>query len=303
MTLTTSPDSTAVIALAETRPTIWHKLRRNPEFWIGGVLVAAFVVMAVWPAAIAGLFGNGDPAACDLSNSRVGPGAEPGHPLGFSVQGCDLFTTVVYGARNSVIVGTVVTLGTSLIAVVLGVLAGYYGGWFDALLSRLSEVVISVPLLLGAVLVLNSVEVRSVWMVSLVLILFSWPTAMRVMRTSTISVAGRGFVTSAKSLGLPTWKILGTHVVPNTIGPVIVLGTLQVGAVIATEATLTYLGIGLQAPAFSWGLQLSQAEPYFASAPHLLYVPAVALTLCVAGFVLLGESIRQAGFQTTHGAA
>lgn len=272
MTLTTSPDSTAVIALAETRPTIWHKLRRNPEFWIGGVLVAAFVVMAVWPAVIAGLFGNGDPAACDLSNSRVGPGTEPGHPLGFSVQGCDLFTTVVYGARNSVIVGTVVTLGTSLIAVVLGVLAGYYGGWLDALLSRLSEVVISVPLLLGAVLVLNS-------------------------------VAGRGFVTSAKSLGLPTWKILGTHVVPNTIGPVIVLGTLQVGAVIATEATLTYLGIGLQAPAFSWGLQLSQAEPYFASAPHLLYVPAVALTLCVAGFVLLGESIRQAGFQTTHGAA
>nr|WP_276321552.1 ABC transporter permease [Microbacterium oleivorans] len=184
----------------------------------------------------------------------------------------------------------------------LGLLAGYYGGWIDTVLSRVSEVVVSVPLLLGAVLVLNSVPTRNVWLVSAVLIAFSWPTAMRVMRTSTISVRSRSFITAARSLGLRDWRIMLTHVAPNTVGPVIVLATLQVGAVIASEATLTYLGIGLQAPALSWGLQLSQAEPYFASAPHLLYAPAAALTLAVAGFILLGEAIRQAGFHSTNSA-
>lgn len=303
MTATVLPDSTATVAIALPKPSIWGRLRRNPEFWIGATLVSFFVLISLWPAGFASLFGNGDPKACDLTSSRLGPDPAGGHPFGFSVQGCDLFSTVVYGARNSVIVGTVVTIGNAAIAITLGMLAGYFGGWLDALLSRISEVVVSVPLLLGAVLVLNSVDVRNVWLVSLVLILFSWPTAMRVMRTSTISVASRSFISSARTLGLPAWRILLTHILPNTIGPVIVLSTLQVGAVIATEATLTYLGIGLQAPAFSWGLQLSQAEPYFATAPHLLYVPAIALTLCVGGFVLLGEAVRQAGFQTTHGAS
>lgn len=279
---------------------VWRRLRRNPEFWIGGVLVAFFVLITVWPASVAGLFGNGDPRACDLTNSRGAPDAASGHPFGFTIQGCDLYASVVYGAANSIIVGIVVTLGTALIAIVLGLLAGYFGGWVDTILSRISEIVVSVPLLLGAVLVLNSIESRNVWFVSAVLIAFSWPSAMRVMRTSTISVRSRSFVTAARALGLPTWRILLSHVVPNTIGPVIVLGTLQVGAVIASEATLTYLGIGLQAPALSWGLQLSQAEPYFSSAPHLLYVPAAALTLAVAGFVLLGESVRQAGFHSLN---
>jgi len=279
---------------------VWSKLRRNPEFWIGATLVAVFVLITIWPGSLAGLFGHGDPRDCSLTDSRRGPDASGGHPFGFTIQGCDLFASVVYGAANSIIVGIVVTLGTALIAVGLGLLAGYFGGWVDTVLSRISEIVVSVPLLLGAVLVLNSIETRNVWFVSAVLIAFSWPTAMRVMRTSTISVRSRSFVTAAKALGLPTWRILLSHVVPNTFGPVIVLGTLQVGAVIASEATLTYLGIGLQAPALSWGLQLSQAEPYFASAPHLLYFPAAALTLAVAGFVLLGESVRQAGFNSLN---
>lgn len=276
----------------------WQRLKRNPEFWIGGGLVLMFVFMATWPAPIADIFGHGDPTVCNLANSRGEPSISDGHPFGFSIQGCDLYASTIHGARNSVIVGIVATFGTSVVAILFGMLAGYFGGWVDVFLSRISEVVISVPLLLGAVLVLNSVEDRSVWFLSVVLIAFSWPTAMRVMRTSTMSVKNRSFITAAKSLGIPTRRILLTHVLPNTVGPVIVLGTLQVGAVIASEATLTYLGIGLQAPALSWGLQLAQAEPYFSSAPHLLYFPAGALTLAVTGFVLLGEAIRQASFHS-----
>ncbi|QMU96833.1 ABC transporter permease [Microbacterium esteraromaticum] len=281
---------------------VLRRLAANPEFWIGAVLVAFFLLITVWPASVAGLFGHGDPRECDLSFSRRPPDPAAGHPFGFTVQGCDLYASVVHGAANSITVGIVVTLGTALIAIVLGMLAGYLGGWVDTLLSRISEVVVSVPLLLGAVLVLNSIEARNVWFVSAVLIAFSWPAAMRVMRTSTISIRARSFVTAAKALGLPTWRILLSHVIPNTVGPVIVLGTLQVGAVIASEAALTYLGIGLQAPALSWGLQLSQAEAYFADAPHLLYFPAGALTLAVGGFVLLGEAVRQAGFHSSNGA-
>lgn len=277
-------------------------LRRSPQFWIAGAMVAFFLLIAVWPSSIAGLFGHGDPRACDLVNSRGAPDPTAGHPFGFSIQGCDLFASVVYGAANSVTVGLVVTIGTSIVAIVLGILSGYFGGWVDTLLSRISEIFVSVPLLLGAVLVLNSVENRNVWFLSAVLIVFAWPTAMRVMRTSTISVRARSYVTAARALGLPNWRILLSHIAPNTVGPVIVLGTLQIGAVISSEAALTYLGIGLQAPALSWGLQLSQAEPYFASSPHLLYFPAIALTLAVTGFVLFGEAVRRAGFQTVNGA-
>ncbi len=279
-----------------------RRLLHDPEFWIGAVIVAFFVLITVWPSSIAGIFGHGDPRECDLRFSRLGPDANAGHPFGYTIQGCDLYASVVYGAANSITVGAVVTAGTAIIAIALGLFAGYFGGWVDTVLSRISEIMVSVPLLLGAVLVLNSIETRSVWAVSLVLIAFSWPTAMRVMRTSTISVRARSFVTASLSLGLPTWRILVSHVVPNTIGPVLVLATLQVGAVISTEATLTYLGIGLQAPALSWGLQLSQAEPYFSSAPHLLYFPAGALTLAVAGFVLLGESVRKSGFHSSNAA-
>lgn len=281
---------------------VWSALRRNVEFWVGAVLVGFFLFIAVAPGPVAGLFGHGDPRDCDLADSRGAPDLAGGHPFGFTVQGCDLYASVVHGAFNSIAVGITVTVGASLIAVVLGVLAGYLGGVFDAFVSRIAEIVISIPIILGGVLVLNAIERRSVWFLSLVLIIFMWPGAMRVMRASTVSVKARSFVAAARALGMPTVRILGVHVIPNTVGPVIVLATLQVGAVISAEATLTYLGIGLQAPALSWGLQLSQAQPYFADAPHLLYFTAGALTLAVAGFVLLGESIRQAGFASTNGA-
>src|SRR5699024_6228901 len=144
-------------------------LLHNVEFWIGAVLVAFFLFIAILPAPIAGLFGNGNPRDCDLANSRSGPDLASGHPFGFSIQGCDLYANVIYGAANSMTVGIVVTAGVFIIATTFGLLAGYFGGWVETVLSRLSEIVISVPLLLGAILVLNSVESRNVWFVSAVL--------------------------------------------------------------------------------------------------------------------------------------
>lgn len=278
----------------------WQRLRGNPAFWIGALLVVFFLLISVVPGPVAGLFGNGNPRACDLADSGAGPSL--GHPFGFTTLGCDLYASVIHGARASIGVGLLVTLGTSLIAVTLGLLAGYFGGWVDALISRASEVVFAVPLLLGAIVILNSIEGRSVLTLSLVLTFFAWPTAMRVMRSSVLSVKHRSFVVAATSLGLSVPRVLWVHVLPNTLGPVIVLGTLQVGGVISAEATLTYLGIGLQPPAQSWGLQLSSAQDYFQSAPHLLVFPALVLTLAVTGFVLVGEAVRGATKMGSAGA-
>jgi oligopeptide transport system permease protein len=270
----------------------WQRLRRNPGFWIGSVLVAFFVFISLFPAPVAALFGNGNPRLCGLEFSGQAP--SPGHPFGYTTLGCDLYSSVIYGAQASIGVGLIVTLGTCVIAILLGTLAGFFGGWVDATISRLSEIVFAVPLLLGAIVILNSIEGRTVLSLSLVLIVFAWPTSMRIMRSSVLSVRNRSFVVAATSLGLSTPRILWVHVLPNTLGPILVLATLQIGAIIAAEATLTYLGIGLQPPAMSWGLQLSSAQNYFQVSPHLLIFPALMLTLAVTGFVMLGEAVRGA---------
>ncbi|HEV7951590.1 MAG TPA: ABC transporter permease [Glaciihabitans sp.] len=270
----------------------WQRLRRNFTFWAGSALVLFFVFISLFPAPIAGLFGNGNPRLCGLEFSGQAP--SPGHPFGYTTLGCDLYSSVIYGAQASIGVGLLVTLGTCVVAIIFGTLAGYFGGWVDSLISRFSEIVFAVPLLLGAIVILNSIEGRTVIALSAVLIVFAWPTSMRIMRSSVLSVRNRSFVVAATSLGLSTPRILWVHVLPNTLGPILVLATLQIGAIIAAEATLTYLGIGLQPPALSWGLQLSSAQNYFQASPHLLIFPALMLTLAVTGFVMLGEAVRGA---------
>lgn len=290
----TSPPAGSGASAPALRSGVWSRLRRDPSFWLGAPIVLLFLALAAFPAPFAGIFGHGNPRACELTNSKGLPDLAAGHPFGFTVQGCDLFASVVFGARTSIAVGLTVTLLTTAIALTLGLIAGYYGGWVDALTSRLSEIVFALPLLLGAILVLNSVETRSVLVLSLVIAAFAWPTLMRIMRSGALSVRERSYIAAARALGLRDWRLILVHVLPNTIGPAIVLATLQIGGVISAEATLTFLGIGFQPPAISWGLQLSTAQSFFQTAPHLLLFPAIALVLTVGGFVALGESLRRA---------
>ena len=270
----------------------------DPQFWIAGAMVAFFLLIAVWPSSIAGLFGHGDPRACDLVNSRGAPDPTAGHPFSFSIQGCDLFASVVYGAANSVTVGLVVTIGTSIVAIVLGILSGYFGGWVDTLLSRIFG-----DLRLGSSASRRSArtqlgrESQCIVALSAVLIVFAWPTAMRVMRTSTISVRARSYVTADPSARLPNWRILLSHIAPNTVGTVIVLGTHA-----DRRRHLERGGADLSRYRATGALRLSSGHSrsrrlsrYFASSPHLLYFPAIALTLAVTGFVLFGEAVRRAG--------
>lgn len=273
----------------------WRQLRRNPFFILPAVLLVFFTVMAVAPQ----LFTGGDPYDCNVRNNIVDGkllirGPTDGHPFGYDVQGCDYYTRVVYGARVSLTIGLLTVFFATLIAVTLGALSGFYGGWIDGLIARVADIIFAIPLTLGGIIVLNTLGDRSVYKVSLALLLFIWPTTMRLMRSSVLSVKEMDYVAAARALGGNDWRILRRHILPNGMAPVIVYSTITVGIIIAVEATLSFLGVGLQLPAVSWGLMISGAQYRILEYPHLLFFPATALVLLVFSFILLGDSLRDA---------
>lgn len=282
----------AATAARRGRRTAWSRLRRRPSFWIVSAVAAFVVILAAVPQLFAGLFGNGDPLVCDLANSGAGP--RSGHPFGFDIQGCDLYANVVFGARNSVSIGLLVTAVSLVIAVALGSLAGFYGTLVDTVASRLADVFFGFPFLLGAIVVLSTVSTRNVLSVSLTLALFTWPVLMRLMRSSVLQVREAEFILGVRSLGASDARIIWHHILPNAIAPVIVISTITVGTVISAEAALTFLGVGLEYPAISWGLQLATAQQSFQAHPHLLIFPGLFLSATVLSFVLLGDMLQAA---------
>lgn len=267
----------------------WRYLRTNPLFLIGLAIMVVMVSMALVPK----LFARGvDPTDCDLSLSRQRPSAA--HWFGMDLQGCDYYANVVYGARTSVAIGVLTVIGVLLIGVLIGAVAGYFGGWADAVLARLTDVFFGIPLFLGALILLTVSPRRSVWTVSLALIVFGWMTAMRLVRSSVVAIRGSDYVLAAQALGASSGRILVRHILPNALAPVLIYATIAVGTFISAESALTYLGIGLQAPEISWGLQINVAQSLIGSSPHLLFFPALFLSLTVLGFILLGDALRDA---------
>ncbi len=287
---TVSAPRTEAIVTAAPRRKLSFALLRRPGFTIPAVVVLLFLVISVVPAPFASLFGNGDPRECDLMYSGMPPSS--GHPFGFDVQGCDLYANVIYGARPSITIAILVTFSTMLIAIVLGLLSGFYGGWFDNVLGRITDVFYGFPFMVAAIVILTAIGVRNILTVCVTLAIFSWPTQTRVMRSNVMSVKHMEYVRAARALGASNGRLMRKHILPNAVQPVIVLSSLSVGGIIAGEAGLTYLGVGLQAPAISWGLQLNTAQNYFNSHPHLLIFPSLFLCVTVLAFVILGDTVR-----------
>lgn len=271
---------------------IWRTLRVRPLFWVCSVISALLVVISLLPGFFASLFGSADPYDCDLLLSGEPPG--PGHAFGYDLQGCDIYTNVIYGTRTSLSIGVLCTVLALVIGFVVGVLAGYLGGWLDAVLARITDVFLGFPFILGAVVVLNSIGSRGVLTVSMVLALFSWPTMARLVRTSVRQVRDAEFVQGARAIGLSTPRILAHYVVPNAIGPVLAVATITIGGVIVAESTLTFLGVGLQSPSISWGLQLASAQGQFQQYPHMLVFPSLFLSVTVISVIALGDLLRDA---------
>jgi oligopeptide transport system permease protein len=266
----------------------WRALRRNPFFIIGAVLFLMFTLMAIVPQ----LFTRTDPNQCDLATSAQSPSAEAW--FGYDVFGCDYFANVVWGARNSMAIGLITILGVLVLGVVAGALAGYYGGWADSVLARITDIFYGLPLILGAIVLLAVLTQRGVWQLSLALIVFGWMTAMRLVRATVVSVKEADYVQAARALGSSTWRVLVRHILPNAVAPVLVYSTIAVGGIIAAEATLSFLGIGLQRPNISWGLQISAAQNRLRDAPHLLLFPSLFLSMTVLSFILMGDALRDA---------
>ena len=266
----------------------WKELRRNPWFIMAALMLLTFILMAAVPQ----LFTRTDPRACMLTDALQSPSAE--HWFGTDVQGCDYYARVIYGARASMVVGLMVTLGAVAIAIVLGLLAGFYGGVVDAIVSRATDVIFALPFILGAIVFLNVIENRGLLEVTLVLIVFGWPTMTRLMRSSVISVKANEYVAAARALGASSIKIMWRHILPNSLAPVVVYATIYVGIIIGAEATLTFLGVGLQLPSISWGLQLSGAQTRIITHPHLLLFPTIFVVLAVFSFMMMGDALRDA---------
>jgi ABC-type dipeptide/oligopeptide/nickel transport system permease subunit len=285
-------DPALPVAAAPARRTGAQRLLRDWTFVLPALVIAVLVVVAAFPGFFAGLFGHGDPAYSDLSFSQDPPTA--GHPFGFDLQGKDIWANVIYGTRTSVAVGVLATAVSMTIALVLGTIAGYAGGIADTIVTRLTEVFLGFPFLLAAIVVLNSVPRRGVVAVSLVLGVFGWPTMARLVRASVRQVTQLDYVMAARTMGLPTRRIVLRHVLPNAVTPVLILATISIGAVIVAESTLTYLGVGLQKPTISWGLQIADGSRYFQTAPHMLVFSSVFLSLTVLSIIMLGEALRAA---------
>ncbi|TQN37389.1 oligopeptide transport system permease protein [Blastococcus colisei] len=275
----------------------WKALRRSVLFWLGALLGVVFILMAVFPQ----LFARGaSPRNCDLANSSNPPSAE--HWFGFDQQGCDYLAQVVYGARNSLIIGVLAVLFILLLGVVVGAIAGFYGGFTDSVLSRLADVFYAMPLILGALVLLRvgpSTDIpvisdRGAGAVAIALAAFGWMTAMRLVRSQVISVKSSDYVAAARAMGTGDARILVRHILPNAVAPVLVYATITVGILIAAEATLTFLGVGLQRPAISWGLQINEGQNLLRTAPHIVLFPSAVLTLTVMAFILMGDALRDA---------
>lgn len=272
----------------------WRDLRRRPLFIVAALLIILLVLMAIWP----GLFTGTDPRTADLEHNYL---RRPdwtdlfgGGWFGYDGQGRSIYARVVYGARASVTVGIFATAAVTLLGGLTGMVAGYFGGWIDAVLSRIVDIVFSIPLLLGALVLLNAFTTRNVWSVVIALGVLGWTQIARVMRGAVLTVKQADYVVAGKALGAGTGRLMLRHILPNAVAPVIVVATIALGGYIATEATLSYLGIGLQDPTISWGIDISSAQKVIRVAPYVLFFPAAALSITVLAFIMLGDAVRDA---------
>ncbi|HYW13404.1 MAG TPA: oligopeptide ABC transporter permease [Longimicrobium sp.] len=258
---------------------------------IGGLIVMIILYLVTLLTPLIAPF---DPAAQgDIITSRyLPPSAE--HWLGTDKFGRDILSRTLYGARISLSIGFVavgisITLGT-----LIGALAGYFGGWVDAVLMRFTDMMLAFPRLVLLIVVIAVFESPSIWLVVVVLGLTGWMATSRIVRGEVLSLREREFVQAARALGMGDTRIILRHVIPNTMAPVIVSATLGIGLTILTEASLSFLGLGVQPPTASWGNMVADGRDALTEAWWIATFPGLAIVLTVVAFNLLGDGLRDA---------
>ena len=261
-------------------------MKGGVSLWVGGALV----LLALSVAIFAPLIALTDPVmGANLMNAEIPPGLE--FPFGTDAQGRDIYSRICYGARISLTVGVVSQVLNSLIGVTLGLTAGYWGGLWDDLVSGLTNLMLAIPSLVFALAIM---AILGPGLVSLVIALglTSWSYSCRIARAQVLSLKSQGYVQAARILGYGDLRIMFTQVLPNILGPLIVIATLGMGGAILAEAALSFLGLGIRPPFPSWGSMLSEARDQIRAAPWLSVFPGLAIFFTVLGLNLLGDGLR-----------
>ena len=242
-------------------------------------------------AAAAPIVATHSPKVQDLTNTLQEPSSA--HWFGTDELGRDQFSRVVYGSRIAVTVGLASILLALVIGVVLGAISGYLGRGWDAVIMRVADVFFAFPLIIGAIVIILVVG-RGVTPVVISLGLFSWATIARLLRSSILSIRESEYVEAARSLGAGKWRIVTRHVLPNSLAPVLVYAMVSVATAIVAEASLSYLGAGVQPDVPDWGNMISAGQKFFGFKDYLWFCPSMAVVFTVLGFIFVGDGLRDA---------
>ena len=253
---------------------------------------AAVIVIIILLAIFAPVIAPYGEAQQDLTARLQGPSAA--HIFGTDELGRDVFSRILYGARVSLVVGIFPAIISLFIGIVLGLISGYFRGWIDYVIMRFADIMLSFPSLLVTMVIMYTLGRlgNSIVCIFIALSLVGWASVSRVVRSHTLSLKETEYVEAARSIGVSNWKIMFRHILPNCVPSLIVLYTLSVPSSILSESTLSFLGIGVQPPAASWGLMVNQSKQFLFTQPWLALAPSLAIMIIVLAFNFLGDGLR-----------
>ena len=272
----------------------WKRLKKNKLAVIGAVWIV-FVVLVALTADLWAPQLLGSPTDIDTTtvaqNSKLPPSLE--HPFGTDATGRDQLVRVIYGARVSLTVGVIATLISTVIGLVMGALAAFYGGWFDTIIMRLADMFLAIPYTLFVITML-AVMGQGIQNVFIAIGVLGWPSIARVFRSAILSVKENDYVDAARAMGASDLRIIARHIFPNSVASIVVYATMNIGGAILTESALSYLGMGVTPPTPSWGIMIQDGQTFLQTQPWLMIMPGLAILTTVLAFTLLGDGLRDA---------
>ena len=272
----------------------WKRLRQNKL----AIVAAIWIIFVALVAITADLWAQqwlGSPTAADTTamatSSLLPPSLE--HPFGTDVTGRDILVRVIYGARISLTIGLLATAISTVIGLVMGALAAYYGGIFDTIIMRAADIFLAFPYVLFVLCVIAALG-QSITNVFVAIGILGWPSIARVFRSAILSVKESDYVDAARAMGASDARIIARHIFPNSVASIVVYATMNIGSAILTEASISFLGMGVQPPNPSWGIMIQDGQAYLMTAPWLMIMPGLAILSTVLAFTLLGDGLRDA---------
>jgi len=266
----------------------WRRFRAN-RIAVGGMTI---ILLLVLMAVFAPLLSPHHPIE-DVFRGMRGGSPTSAHPFGFDHLGRDLLSRVIFGTRVALLVGLIATGIAVTIGVVVGAVAGFFGSWVDLLISRVIDTLMAIPII-ALLVVLAAVMGPSLTTTILVIGVTGWARFARVVRADVMSLKATDFVTAARAVGVRDWRIIWRHLLPNVMGPIIVLATLGIGGIIILESALSFLGLGIRPPEPSWGRTLADGRDSILRFPHISFFPGLMIVITVLAFNVLGDGLRDA---------